>query len=84
MTIPNISYQDHMLAELMTSFKEWIVTFHEHDSLLENIIEQELSEEEKKAAWEDYEEEKKGLKSKYHRYTLLSGGLLYIVIHFLS
>ena len=54
-----------MLAELMTSFKEWIVTFHEHDSLLENIIEQELSEEEKKAAWEDYEEEKKGLKSKY-------------------
>ena len=54
-----------MLAELMTSFKEWIVTFHEHDSLLENIIEQELSEEEKKAAWEDYEEEKKGLKSMY-------------------
>lgn len=51
-----------MLAELMTNRKEWIVTFHEHDSLLENIVEQELSEEEKKAAWEDYEEDKKGLK----------------------
>ena len=51
-----------MLAELMTNHKEWIVTFHEHDSLLENIVEQELSEEEKKAAWEDYEEEKKGLR----------------------
>ena len=53
-----------MLAELMTNYKEWIVTFHEHDSLLENIVEQELSEEEKKAAWEDYEEEKKGLRGK--------------------
>lgn len=50
-----------MLAELSTTNKDWIVTFHEHDSLLENIREQELSEEEKKAAWEDYENEKKGL-----------------------
>ena len=51
-----------MLAELMTNHKEWIVTFHEHDSLLENVVEQELTDEEKKAAWEDYEEEKKGLR----------------------
>ena len=50
-----------MLAELSTTNKEWIVTFHEHDSLLENMVEQELSEEEKKAAWEDYENDKKGL-----------------------
>lgn len=54
--------KDHMLAELMTNHKEWIVTFHEHDSLLENVVEQELTDEEKKAAWEDYEEEKKGLR----------------------
>ncbi|WAQ98083.1 ATRX-like protein [Mya arenaria] len=53
--------KDHMLAELMTTYKEWIVTFHEHDSLLENVVEQELTEDEKKAAWEDYENEKKGL-----------------------
>lgn len=50
-----------MLAELMTHNKEWIVTYHEHDSLLENVVEQELNEEEKKAAWEDYEDEKKGI-----------------------
>ena len=50
-----------MLAELSTAFKEWIVTFHEHDSLLENVVSQELTEDEKKAAWEDYENEKKGL-----------------------
>ena len=50
-----------MLAELMGTQKDWLVTFHEHDSLLENIVEQELSEEEKKAAWEDYENDKKGL-----------------------
>ncbi|XP_053400537.1 transcriptional regulator ATRX-like [Mercenaria mercenaria] len=53
--------KDHMLAELMTNNKEWIVTYHEHDSLLENVVEQELTEEEKKAAWEDYEDEKKGI-----------------------
>lgn len=46
--------------ELHASSKEWIVTFHKHDSLLENIEEQELSEEEKKAAWEDYERSRTG------------------------
>lgn len=52
-----------MLAELMTNNKEWIVKYHEHDSLLENVVEQELTEDEKKAAWEDYENEKKGINS---------------------
>jgi transcriptional regulator ATRX len=50
-----------MLAELLVKFKDWIVQYHEHDSLLENKIEEELSEEERKAAWEEYEQEKKGL-----------------------
>ncbi|XP_052286086.1 transcriptional regulator ATRX-like [Dreissena polymorpha] len=53
--------KDHMLAEISTTNKEWIVTFHEHDSLLENVEEQKLTEDEKKAAWEDYENEKKGI-----------------------
>lgn len=51
-----------MLAELLTNQKDLIVQYHEHDSLLENKIEEELSEEERKAAWEEYEQEKKGLR----------------------
>jgi len=51
-----------MLAELLTSLKDSIVQYHEHDSLLENKIEEELTEDERKAAWEEYEQEKKGLR----------------------
>ena len=50
-----------MLAELLTEHKDWIVQYHEHDSLLENKVEEELTEEERKAAWEEYEQDKKGL-----------------------
>ena len=50
-----------MLAELLVKFKDWIVQYHEHDSLLENKLGEELTEEERKAAWEEYEQEKKGL-----------------------
>ena len=50
-----------MLAELLVNHKDWIVTYHEHDSLLENQIDAELTEEERKLAWEEYEAEKKGL-----------------------
>lgn len=53
--------QDRLLAELLTNQKNLIVTYHEHDSLLENKVDQVLSEEERKAAWEEYENEKKGL-----------------------
>lgn len=49
-----------MFADLLREHEQWIVTYHEHDSLLENKQEEELNEEERKAAWEDYENEKKG------------------------
>ena len=52
--------QDRLLAELLTSQKDYIVQYHKHDSLLENQLDQELTEEERKAAWEEYEQEKKG------------------------
>ncbi|CAG5116055.1 unnamed protein product, partial [Candidula unifasciata] len=53
--------KDPLLAEILTNNKQCVVSFHEHDSLLENQIEQTLTEEEKKAAWEEYENEKKGI-----------------------
>lgn len=53
--------QDPLLAEILTTSKQCVVSFHEHDSLLENQVEQTLTEEEKKSAWEEYENEKKGI-----------------------
>ena len=50
-----------ILAELLSDSAEWIVQYHEHNSLLVNHPEEDLSEEERKAAWEEYEREKQGL-----------------------
>lgn len=51
--------KDVLLAEILTQFKEWIEKYHEHDSLLENVEAEELNEEERKLAWEDFENDKK-------------------------
>lgn len=51
--------QDPILAELLQNFKDQIVGYHEHDSLLDHKEEEALSEEERKAAWAEYEAEKK-------------------------
>lgn len=53
--------KDPILAELLHSFKDHIVGYHEHDSLLDHKEEEALSEEDRKAAWAEYEAEKKGL-----------------------
>ncbi|KAJ8266440.1 hypothetical protein GJAV_G00130440 [Gymnothorax javanicus] len=50
--------KDPILANLLHSFKEQIVSYHEHDSLLDHKEEEALTEEERKAAWEEYEAEK--------------------------
>ncbi|XP_034242140.1 transcriptional regulator ATRX homolog isoform X2 [Thrips palmi] len=52
--------KDHLFAELLKKYKSTITSYHEHDSLLENKEEEELNESERQAAWEDYENEKKG------------------------
>ncbi|XP_053667071.1 uncharacterized protein LOC128716176 [Anopheles marshallii] len=48
---------DDILASLLRIFPNKIFKYHEHDSLLENKPEQDLSEEEKKEAWAAYERE---------------------------
>ena len=51
--------QDPLLAEVLTrQHPKWIVRFHEHDLLLENLQEEELDEEERKQAWDSYNKEK--------------------------
>uniref|UniRef100_A0A1I8PAA2 Transcriptional regulator ATRX n=1 Tax=Stomoxys calcitrans TaxID=35570 RepID=A0A1I8PAA2_STOCA len=47
--------QDSILARLLRSFPDLVYKYHEHDSLLENKVEQELSEQEKNEAWTAYE-----------------------------
>uniref|UniRef100_A0A669EXP0 DNA helicase n=1 Tax=Oreochromis niloticus TaxID=8128 RepID=A0A669EXP0_ORENI len=51
--------KDPFLAEMLQNNKDQIVCYHEHDSLLDHKEEEALSEEERKAAWAEYEAEKK-------------------------
>lgn len=51
--------QDKVLAQLLQTCKDHIVSFHEHESLLGHKQEEELSEAERKAAWAEYEAEVK-------------------------
>merc|ERR1719384_1588493 len=53
--------QDKLLAELVLKHKDLIWKIHDHDSLLENQVDEHLTEEERKAAWEEFENEKKGI-----------------------
>ncbi|KAM9348914.1 transcriptional regulator ATRX-like [Symphorus nematophorus] len=49
--------KDQVLAQLLQTCKDHIVSFHEHESLLDHKQEEELSEAERKAAWAEYEAE---------------------------
>jgi hypothetical protein len=51
--------KDVLLGELLQKFEDRIHKYHEHQSLLENKEEEGLNEEERKAAWEEFENEKK-------------------------
>ena len=50
--------KDDLLKDLLTECREWIVRYHEHDSLLQNQLNEGLSEEDRKLAWAEYEAEK--------------------------
>lgn len=49
--------KDRLLADLLISHKDWIDSYFEHDTLLVNKQDEELTEEERKAAWEEYRTE---------------------------
>ena len=53
--------QDRLLAELLDRNKAVVWGINNHDSLLENQVDQNLTEEERQSAWEEYEQEKKGV-----------------------
>lgn len=55
--MPNLP-KDRLFAELLKKFDPLLYKYHEHDSLLENKEEETLNEEERKAAWEEFEQEK--------------------------
>ena len=42
------------MAELIRKHADIIISYHEHDSLLENVIDERLTEAEQKAAWKEY------------------------------
>ncbi|XP_030648162.1 ATRX chromatin remodeler, like [Chanos chanos] len=50
--------QDSILAALLEKCGSYIVSYHEHDSLLDHKEDEELSEEERRAAWAEYHAEK--------------------------
>lgn len=50
--------QDLLLADLLNSHGHLILKVQEHDSLLENKVDEQLSEEERKAAWLEFQQEK--------------------------
>uniref|UniRef100_A0A8D3C6T5 DNA helicase n=1 Tax=Scophthalmus maximus TaxID=52904 RepID=A0A8D3C6T5_SCOMX len=58
--------KDPFLAEMLQNNKDQIACYHEHDSLLDHKEEEALSEEDRKAAWAEYEAEKKVRKEEKH------------------
>jgi transcriptional regulator ATRX len=56
--LPALPVHDDLLKKVIFDCRKWIVKYHEHDSLLENRIDEGLSEAERNAAWEEYEKEK--------------------------
>nr|CDS32134.1 Transcriptional regulator ATRX [Hymenolepis microstoma] len=57
---PPLSYpKDRLLADLISEQPHLVVSYHDHDSLLENRIDEGLSEAERAEAWREYEEEKR-------------------------
>ena len=53
---------DPLLISLLESCSKWISNYIEHDSLLENRLDEGLSEQEREIAWEEYKKEQENEK----------------------
>lgn len=72
----SISQADLALSAILSRLQpEWIVCYHEHDSLLEHVFSEELSEEERKAAWEGYKAQMTSQSTSYYNYQALQSKL---------
>lgn len=63
--------QDKVLTQLLQTSKDHIVSFHEHESLLDHKQDEELSEAERKDAWAEYEAEVKSNSLQSMKYPVL-------------
>ena len=54
-SFPASPQADIVLCSILDRLQpQWIVSYHEHDSLLKHLFDEELTEEDLKAAWEKY------------------------------
>ena len=53
--LDNKPQDDFILSNILDHLQpKWVISYHKHDSLLEHIYAEELSEEERKLAWDNY------------------------------
>ncbi|OTF74262.1 hypothetical protein BLA29_009668, partial [Euroglyphus maynei] len=55
-SIPIVPKNDNLLAKMLKNYHEQIISYHDHDSLLENLPEEQLSNDEKILAWKEWQQ----------------------------
>lgn len=73
---PPLPQADNVLSSILEGIQpQWVINYHEHDSLLEHVFSEELSEEERKAAWEEYRAQMTQESRNYYNYQSLQSQL---------
>ena len=73
---PSLSQADNVLKSILDHLcPQWVVNYHEHDSLLEHVFSEELSEEDRKVAWDEYRAQMTRESTNYYNYHSLQNQL---------